>query len=281
MAPPGYIGRYINLDRSPDRRRDIEALLNGLGLTERYERFSGVDGHAAPAHPGVRNPAELGCYLSHLGVIRDAVGTDRWLHVLEDDAEISRFAGRVIDAITTSPDVANYDIVFTNIGPPLNVSSLARWRALFDDNVRMTEAGEVSSVTKITLESLAAINFVLCTSYLVNPRSTAKIAGLLESNLNDERFTPVDIVFSNLSHSGQLSIACTMPFLTTPRLGVASAIGNQRSSGSNGHLIIERALYADREVAHMRQLAADLDSSPSSSITAELMMPGIRYLIGR
>ena len=48
MTPPGYIGRYINLERSPERRRDVEAVLARLGLADRYERFLGVDGRTAP-----------------------------------------------------------------------------------------------------------------------------------------------------------------------------------------------------------------------------------------
>jgi hypothetical protein len=39
-----YIGRYINLDRSPERRAVLETMLNGLGVADRYQRFAAVDG---------------------------------------------------------------------------------------------------------------------------------------------------------------------------------------------------------------------------------------------
>jgi hypothetical protein len=35
-----YIGRYINMDRSVERRRAVEARLMTLGCADRYERFS-------------------------------------------------------------------------------------------------------------------------------------------------------------------------------------------------------------------------------------------------
>jgi GR25 family glycosyltransferase involved in LPS biosynthesis len=279
MAPPGYVGRYINLDRSPDRRRDMEDMIGKLGLADRYERFVGVEGRDAPPHPGVRNPSELGCLLSHLGVISAGAATDRWLHVLEDDAVISRFAGPVIEALIASPDVAAYDIVFTNTRLSLDVAAAARLRGLFDASVMTAATGEVTSVRTVTLVPLATVDFVLATSYLVNPRSIAKTAELLSYCLDNEPFTAIDNVFSRLSRSGRLSMACTVPFLTLARWGIDSTTHGAMPPWSKGNRIIEAALYAGRNVAEIRQFIQELDRSTPTSLTTELMTSGFRHLI--
>src|ERR1700761_1448299 len=100
MAVRGF---YINLDRSPDRRAQIEAELEKLAGIGAYERFAAVDGHASPLRPEFGFRGMLGCFLSHLGVLeanRDQGGDD-WLHVIEDDALVSRLAAPVIETLAS------------------------------------------------------------------------------------------------------------------------------------------------------------------------------------
>ena len=279
MSPPGYVGRYINLERSPERRRDVEALLARLGLADRYERFLGVDGRTAPPRPGIAHPGELGCYLSHLGVITEAIAGERWLHVLEDDATMSRFAAPVIQAICDSPDFARYDVVFTNTRLALDVGTAVQLRATFDANVTTAATGEVTAVHSTTLIPLAGRSFTLTTSYLLNPRSMARTAALLSHHLENEPFEPVDQVFCKLSRSGQLSMAFTAPFLTISRWGVDSTIMGPPSLWAKANRIIEAALYADRNVAEIRQFVEDLARATPASVTTDLMIAGLSYLI--
>ena len=279
MTPPGYIGRYINLERSPERRRDVEAVLARLGLADRYERFLGVDGRTAPPRPGIEHPGELGCYLSHLSVITEAIAGERWLHVLEDDARMSRFAAPVIQAVCDSPDFARYDVVFTNTRLALDLGTAVRLRATFDANVTTAATGEVTAVHSTTLMPLAGKLFTLTTSYLLNPRSMARTAALLSHHLENEPFEPVDQVFCKLSWSGQLSMAFTVPFLTISRWGVDSTIKGPSSPWAKGNRIIEAALYADRDVAEIRQLIEELAQTTPAGVTTDLMTAGLSYLI--
>src|ERR1700761_1829036 len=79
-----YIGRYINLDRSPERRRELEAMLAGFGVADRYQRFTAVDGQEREARFSAVSPGELGCFLSHYECLRDAP-RGRPIHIIEDD----------------------------------------------------------------------------------------------------------------------------------------------------------------------------------------------------
>jgi glycosyl transferase family 25 len=99
------IGRivYINLDRRPDRRAQIEAELDGWNLP--YERFSAVD--AGPTRGCV------GCTASHSEVLRRAVedGVSSLL-VVEDDVTLlgtrEEADKRIATAMSMYPD---YDVL--------------------------------------------------------------------------------------------------------------------------------------------------------------------------
>lgn len=88
----------INLDRAPERLARIDAQLRRLGLP--YTRLAAVDAraltpaqHAALDEPGYRRrhgmtplPGELGCYLSHVEVLRSFLAGDAACAlILEDD----------------------------------------------------------------------------------------------------------------------------------------------------------------------------------------------------
>lgn len=68
---------YINLDRRPDRREEIEGELSKYGLSEKSERFTAID------RPG---KGIVGCTYSHLEVIKLAKERQyKNVLILEDD----------------------------------------------------------------------------------------------------------------------------------------------------------------------------------------------------
>jgi glycosyl transferase family 25 len=95
---PVYV---INLDRSPERFRAIATRLKELSVP--FERFSAVDGNALSMQdlesrfgfrlaPAVRpfTQGEIGCYLSHLSMLRKiAADCSFYGCVIEDDAEVA------------------------------------------------------------------------------------------------------------------------------------------------------------------------------------------------
>jgi GR25 family glycosyltransferase involved in LPS biosynthesis len=273
-------GYYINLDRDEARRRDVEAQLQHLGLAERYQRFAAVDGRALPPRKNAGNPAELGCYLSHLEVIRRNIDFDGWLHIVEDDVVISRHAASAIAAVTSQADFARHDMIFTNVMFLAPSPMIAQLCGLFDSSVETTASGEVVSVKTLTAVPLAGLDFVQTTSYLINPRSIGRVADLLRDALDDQPLAPIDVAFSRLSRSGALSMACTMPFFTVPRLGASSTIAGPGGDSLDVPLrIMDTALFADRDVTALRSRLDDLGRSLTRSVTSELVAKAYRIVL--
>lgn len=100
MTGQSFRGLYINLDRSVDRREQIEAELLKAGVTA--ERVSGFDGKrdigtVPTTYSSTRrtfvgkqlNPAEIGCVESHRRALRILVDAgDAFAVILEDDVEL-------------------------------------------------------------------------------------------------------------------------------------------------------------------------------------------------
>ncbi len=106
---------YINLDRSMDRRRHMEAQFAWLGLTCR--RISAVDGAVLGAdriaRAGYRQEAgrremsrgEIACFLSHRNVWdRIGAGAEDYGVVMEDDLLMSRRAKAFLTTSSWVPD---------------------------------------------------------------------------------------------------------------------------------------------------------------------------------
>ena len=94
---------YINLDRSKDRRQNIEYMCQRHGITA--ERFSAVDGKLLDLEDpkyqralqkikwwflieNKKNVGHFGCYLSHMSIYEKFLQTNKqYCFILEDDAE--------------------------------------------------------------------------------------------------------------------------------------------------------------------------------------------------
>ena len=272
-------GVYINLDRAVDRRAEIEAELAKL-QADRYERFSALDGQDLPTKPGVRNPSMLGRYRSHLEVIRANIGHDGWLHVMQDDAMISRRAAEAIGLVTATAAFARFDIIFTNVIFDVTADIFAELRRTFDRTVEVDAGGNVTQVKTIEAAALANADFRLTTSYLVNPRAIEQLADLLSGQLENRPFAPIDVVLSRLSRAKTLSMACVVPFLTLPRIGPPSTVATGLDPGFVPLRLTEAVFYADRDVAQLRALLdADRQAAPPS-VTSDLLADAYRQMLG-
>src|SRR5215510_12227022 len=83
---PSYLGLYINLDRSPERRTALEKQLSDLNLHSHYRRFPAVDGREIDTSKSPLGPGEVGLFLSHCRAVEHARAKGVSVHVLEDDA---------------------------------------------------------------------------------------------------------------------------------------------------------------------------------------------------
>lgn len=102
----------INLDRSPERWMRMQRQLDALSLP--YERFAAVDARRftpeqtaqldRPAYERLHGMAplmgELGCYLSHVTLMRHFLASPHaWALVLEDDVTLTEALPRVMEGL--------------------------------------------------------------------------------------------------------------------------------------------------------------------------------------
>ncbi|HLK23977.1 MAG TPA: glycosyltransferase family 25 protein [Caulobacteraceae bacterium] len=264
-------GFYINLDRSDARRAEAEREVQKLAGLGAYQRFSAVDGAVETRWPAVPNRGELGCFLSHLEVIRQNVGFDGWLHVVEDDVVVSRYAAPAIAAITGAAELDQFDVIFTNAMFGTNPWFIAALREQFDANVVTAPSGDVTAVNQVRVVPFGANAFFTTTSYLVNPRVIGRTAQLLAGQLEAGSFAAVDVVFSGLSRGGQLRVGCTVPFLTMQRLAWNSTIRDHVSLWAVSQYMMMAAIFADRDMGELRALFTALRRSVAGTPTSELL----------
>src|SRR5215831_1337292 len=110
MTDAPWHGYFINLERSNDRRASIKAGLARAGISDRYQRFQAVDGRLAASQIPTNLPdGALGCLLSHAAPISLPHPRDRYLHVLEDDATLSRHFVPVMENLLASGALRPFD----------------------------------------------------------------------------------------------------------------------------------------------------------------------------
>lgn len=279
MTGARFIGRYLNLDRSPERRQAVERQLRGLGLVERYSRFAAIDGEQIADRPDVANRAEVGCYRSHLDAIRLGAPPDTWLHIAEDDVVLSRYLPQVFDRLMVDDAFQGFDIVFTNVMVMFGVMPMAEWRMLFDRAVTMTPDGAVTGIKSFSAVALDNIPFYLATSYVLHPRAIGKVAVLLAAELARQPFEPVDIVLGRLANTGALKAACTLPFFSAPQLMGPSTIREGMERLRAPHMFMEWAFFADRDPARLRAELGALAAEKAQSPTADLIADAYRHLL--
>ena len=219
----------INLKTSPDRRKIAAAQLEAAGLTPTF--VDAVDGRKLPGAeiealvdadgrlrraPKPLNAAEVGCYLSHRGVLEKMVaeGIPQAL-VMEDDLLTTPELAAVLGAIAAK-DLPPYDLIklgissdrakaFTPILPLTETSTLVRHHNVVNSNLAyvITRAG-----ARRFLEYGAPIRY------------------------------PVDVAM-NRSWSHGLDILAVRPWPVLPNPDFASTIGDER--------------FEDREAGNLSQ----------------------------
>ena len=204
-----YSGFYINLDRSVDRRAAMEAQFARLGLSERYARFPANEGGCGyPASTLTAN--ELGCFASHYEVLRQNLGSERHLHVLEDDAVLAGCAADVVTSVVSGGMLDNHDLIFTDTIIPLDTEIYRDLRARFARDV-VTESGQRTTKIRFGL-----IPYTACmASYVVNRESIGKLVDLLGAELSAGARLPIDLLIRNAVGRGTLRAKCLFPFVTS------------------------------------------------------------------
>lgn len=197
-----FAGFYINLDRSQDRRGSVEAHLARAGLG--YERFAAVDGLATG------RTAEYGVLASHQKLLASQVGLGHHVHVLEDDATLSRYAGSIIEEVISAGTMEHFDLLFLDTCVRPEIRYLQFLKSAY------SAAGIVHTAGSATWAQFQVIGyFAGLTSYIANKNSLPRLSGMLAGELALADPDPADIVIRDKAERGELRVGCLFPFVTS------------------------------------------------------------------
>ncbi|MDR3423860.1 MAG: hypothetical protein P4M13_02105 [Alphaproteobacteria bacterium] len=212
-----YKGLYLNLDRSPERRQQIEAELARNNLAG-YVRFPATCGNALNFPNLGLKQGEMGCFTSYFRLLDEHRASTDPLHIIEDDILLSLQTGPVLEWAIDSGNLAKYDIVYTDVSVPLLNDACQAYKNFYDATVRRDESGKIDSVTFSVIDMRELIFASMC-SFLVNPRSIGKLASLFEQALKTGAPQPIDIYIRTLCQKGEINVGCIFPFVTSIHIG--------------------------------------------------------------
>ena len=209
-----YVGRYINLDRSPERRAEMEAQFARLDPVARYGRFPAVDGNPYGLTGHGLTDGELGCLMSHYRLLQMHQDSATHLHIIEDDIVMARRTVSFVEQVVSSGMLDDWDILFTETTVPMAVDWCARGRALYRDMIERAEDG-----TAAKIEFRLVQYFGVMASYLVNRRSVRSICEILGQELDRGARSPIDLLIRTKAREGKLRARSLFPFITSIRPG--------------------------------------------------------------
>ena len=229
-------GRYISLSRSQLRRQGLEQQLEGLGVQEQYSWFPAKSGDAKAAAARGLLAGEWGLWQSWLKLLQEELrrpaSTDDWLHILEDDAELSRHFLVFCQQLKPAPPA--FDLLFTDmyVNPSIH-------RSLSKEHKGLLAKGVVQLKTDLYTGCSASV--------LIHRACIPAVLHCLEKSVNaDGPLLPLDNQLRRLFHQQQLRFARTAPFIT----------GVQRESIE--HSTIQEREQQDQSVLLTQQICSNL-----------------------
>ncbi len=194
---------YINLDKSTERKTGMERKLSQFFKPADFKRFPAIQGDQRDAKISKN---ELGCFLSHLEVIKSSSPNHPTL-ILEDDVIFCK----------------NFNSYLKNILKGLSKIS-PEWDILF--LAQMTFIGQVyktvrllkikKTIPKGTFRIFnAKSNYAASTSaYIINPLSKEKILNFLKKNEDNAYDLPIDLFLKKAIDENCLNSKFVFPYLT-------------------------------------------------------------------
>ena len=226
QAPISYIGFYINLDRSPDRRSEIEDDIARNGLHDLYQRFPAADGNALGVPIGQLTSGEIGCFTSHYLLLKQNAGSQKHLHVIEDDAALSPYVSQTIKSIIELGVIEQFDMLFTDTFIFPRRRDYQKYKALYDSSLERDAAGNISCIHP------TVVNYTSGTvSYVVNFRSIPRLLETLGRELLKGPVEALDLTIRRMAGEGALRVGCLFPFVTTLHVeqNANNTIGGRKS----------------------------------------------------
>ena len=256
LVPPASAGRhwngyYINLDRSPERRRRTETELARYGLAAHYQRFPAVDGRLLKRSSPV-GPGEVGIFRSHLDVLHRVAASDRPAHVIEDDVIFSDLTVPSIDAAVRGVLLRRFDILFHETYVGVTIASIRKYHQTYE---RATRDGPIVSAEQLQILDLGPSYQGGATSYVIAPRSAGRLAALMEAEWARGPTVPVDSFIKSEAEAGRLRVGCVFPFVTTVDLEsswISDADRDELQGRPLLELLIRYAFFVRRDIPAAR-----------------------------
>ncbi len=213
-----YLGFYINLDRSPQRRIGIVTQLEELQLLSQYSRFPAADGNVLNLKESSLRTGEIGCFTSHYLLLEKNLTQTHHLHVIEDDVILSRDTNPTLKMLLDSESFDNFDILFTDTLLPFDSLAIREYKTLFDNSVERNESGKITSIKKYTVIDLRQCFFACTSSFVIHRNSIVKLYQLLQQEIKMGPRYPIDLFIRDKVYAGEIRAGCIFPFITSIRL---------------------------------------------------------------
>ena len=273
QAISAYKGVYINLERNPERKERLVAHLEEMGVADAYARHAAVDGRSvATTYSSTLSPGQLGCWLSHLGVLQahkqDAVD----LHVIEDDVKLSKDFISSVRAISANLDERHvtWDIVFTDV----IVIDDVKTHAFFSTRLKNFERNK-----SLSLVPLKDLQFAGTSSMLINRRSIQKCANFLSEGWKAN--VPIDIYIRDLVHQRKLNAFVTIPFLSSVSdLSAQSDICGPQDRSKAIYEVLRQAFFIDADLPKLLTRSQELTADSVHSPVDRIFMQAVGHTLG-
>jgi len=281
-------GFFINLDRSPERARQMRAELDArkLGFVE---RFAAVDARTLSQPPACKIPmAAYGAFLSHQALITQTPA-DSFTLIFEDDMQISDSLAGMLSPENLNT-LAELDLVFFDCQLYVNFNDLIRryWevRGAISNSPSDGSSSSVSQRSHAPQVGLGAASGAYCwgaSAYLVTPRGKEKLGPMLRQTLDRGPPGTLDILFRNMIESKALDASVVVPFLATPRLDGLTATtidGRQQDFLPFALCSMVRRMYfaGDLDIDGMIEFLAPASPDPLPRAEDDMMVELIRQL---
>jgi GR25 family glycosyltransferase involved in LPS biosynthesis len=234
---------YINLSFEHEKRHLIEANFHQFNSKKWVlNRFEAIDKNFFQTNQvkGQLSDGAKGCFLSHRALMNQHIKSDSHLYIVEDDVVFCNKTQHLVEKVT-SLDSMDWDMLFTDVCIPQAPQMMTLYQL----------KQECTKEDQLRVLDLAQMNFASTAAYIVNKKSIAKVAALL--NAPDELNIPIDLYYRSLVHSGELKAFVTFPFLTSL---------SSRSEDSNiqtaQHAYTELVWHSFRKLIWMDGKTADI-----------------------
>jgi len=268
-----YQGFFINLARNEKRRDALVRHLEEIGAAPHYRRFEAVDGRAvAGDYNTTLDPGNLGLWLSNLNLLNSNRGTDRHLHIVEDDTVFAKDAVALFSHALAVADkhLPGWDLLFTDIYVPCDLNTFR----LFSEKMSAWQANG----TAYALVDLEQIAFACTSSFFVNRSSVDKLANVLAGQW--AAGLPIDLYLRHLVQQRHLKAHVTMPFLTSlGRENVDSDIRGNTDLSRKVCNILRRAFFKEADTGALLEEMQELTKNAKLAPLARIFVDTLSFAL--